>query len=151
MKMLPTAYSNDVTKSRVISRMASLAVMVLALLGTGCGPTGPQKITIQGMVTLDGVSLPEGQVVFIPSDPSLGAAGGAIASGVFTVTTFKGPHKVEVHAEKQLTRPVPPGAPPEEGISFVSIIPKRYNEKTTLTFDVQSPSDRPELALTSDK
>lgn len=130
---------------------ACLTIMVTAMLCTACAPTGPGTITIQGMVTLDGAPLPEGQVVFIPTDPSLGAAGGAVADGVFTITTYKGPHKVEVHAEKQLTRPVPAGAPPEAGITFVSIIPKRYNEKTTLTFDVQSPNDRPEFPLTSDK
>jgi hypothetical protein len=128
---------------------ASLVIMVTAALCTACAPTGPKTITIRGMVTLDGAPLPEGQVVFIPTDPSLGAAGGAIADGVFTVTTFKGPHKVQVNAEKQLA--VPPGAPPGAGITFVSIIPNRYNEKTTLTFDVQSPNNRPDFALTSGK
>jgi len=148
MKKLTTVH---ILKPNVASLVAGLAIAFPALLSTGCGPTGPQKITIQGMVTLDGVPVQEGQVVFIPSDPALGAAGGAIADGVFTVTTFKGPHQVEVHAEKQVTRPVPPGALPEEGITFVSIIPKRYNERTTLTFDVQSPNDKPEFALNSNK
>lgn len=148
MKMLPAVL---VTNPRVVSRLASIAVAFPVLLSAGCGPVGPQKITIRGMVTLDGVPLPEGQVVFIPSDPSLGAAGGAIAKGVFTVTTYKGPHQVEVHAEKRLPRPLFPGAALEAGFTFVSIIPKRYNEKTTLTFDVQSPNDWPEFALTSDK
>jgi len=151
MKKLAAISSVHVTSPRFMSRLASFAVVIPVLLSTGCGPTGPQKITIQGMVSLDDVPLPEGQVVFIPSDPSLGAAGGAIADGVFTVTTFKGPHQVEVHAQKQVTRPVPSGALPEEGITFVSIIPPRYNEKTTLTFDVQSPNDKPDFALTSDK
>ena len=151
MKALPAVSSVHVTKPRCMPWLASLAVVIPALLSTGCGPSGPQKITIQGMVTLDGVSLPEGQVVFIPTDPSLGAVGGAITDGVFTVTTYTGPHQVEVHAEKQLTRPVPPGAPPEAGVTFVNIIPPHYNEKTTLTFDVQSPNDKPEFALTSDK
>lgn len=128
----------------------SAAVSILSLAFIGCGPRDP-RVTIQGAVTLDGEPLPNGQVIFIPNSPALGAAGGAIADGVFTVTTYKGPHKVEVHAEKQLTRPVPSGAPPEAGITFVSIIPKRYNEKTTLSFDVQSPADKPEFALTSDK
>jgi len=148
MKKLTTVH---ILKPNVASLVAGLAIAFPALLSTGCGPTGPQKITVQGTVTLDGVPVPEGQVVFIPSDPALGAAGGAIADGVFTVTTFKGPHRVEVHAQKQVTRPVPPGALPEEGITFVSIIPKRYNERTTLTFDVQSPNDKPEFALNSNK
>lgn len=140
-----------VTKPRGAALLAGIVIVLFVLASVGCTNTGPQTITIQGTVTLDGAPLPEGQVVFIPTSPALGAAGGAIADGVFTVTTYKGPHTVEVHAEKQLTRPVPPGAPPEAGITFVSIIPNRYNEKTTLTFDVQSPADKPEFALTSDK
>jgi hypothetical protein len=89
MKIRPTIH---VSKSHVVSLPAGLAVVPAAVLFTACGPTGPQKITIRGTVTLDGVPLPQGQVVFVPSDPSLGAAGGAIANGVFTVTTYRGPH-----------------------------------------------------------
>lgn len=139
------------TTAHEVLGAACLAITVAAVLSTACAPKGPGTITIRGMVILDGAPVPEGQVVFIPTDPSLGAAGGAIANGVFAITTSKGPHTVQVHAEKRLTRPVPPGAPPEAGITSVSIIPDRYNAKTTLTFDVQSPADKPEFILTSDK
>lgn len=130
--------------------MAGVLLLVAVSLGNGCGSQrGPAKITIRGTVTLDGQPLPEGQVVFIPDDPVLGAAGGTIVDGRFTVTTYKGPHKVEVHCMKQVSRPVRPGGRPEDGITFVGIIPPRYNEKTTLTFDVQTPKDQPALTLTS--
>jgi hypothetical protein len=120
-------------------------------LSSGCGPAGPKKISIRGTVTLDGQQLPEGQVVFIPTDPALGAAGGAIVNGVFTLSTYKGPHRVEVNSQKTKAQAVPDGGLPESGLTFVDIIPSRYNEKTTLSFDVQSSQDRPEFNLTSDR
>jgi len=134
--------------------LAGVVCMLAPLVGSGCGRAGPEKITLHGTVSLDGSPLPEGQIVFIPATPSLGAAGAAIVDGEFTVTTYKGPHTVEVHAQKQQTRPVPadtPDALPEDGITFVNIIPSRYNTSTTLAFDVQSSTDAPEFALTSDK
>ena len=120
-------------------------------LSSGCGPAGPGKITIQGVVTLDGQPLSDGQIVFIPTDPALGAAGGAIVDGGFTLSTYKGPHRVEVNSQKTKAQPVPIGGLPESGLAFVDIIPSRYNEKTTLSFDVQSSQDRPQFTLTSDK
>jgi hypothetical protein len=46
-------------------------------------------------------------------------------------------------------RPAAPGALPEAGIVVWSIIPARYNEKSTLSYNVQSASDRPAFDLTS--
>lgn len=131
---------------------ASIGVLAGVLfLPSGCSPAGPRKMTIRGTVTFDGQPLPEGQVVFIPNDPALGAAGGAIVNGVFTLSTYKGPHRVEVNSQKTKAQPVPAGGLPESGLTFVDIIPSRYNEKTTLSFDVQSSQDRPEFTLTSDR
>jgi hypothetical protein len=41
--------------------------------------------------------------------------------------------------------------PPELAVTYRSIIPPRYNEQSTLTFDVQSVSDRPAFDLASEK
>lgn len=146
--MKPSWEGIDMGHCRCMRMSFSLAVVV-AMLAGGCGPKGPTKITIRGAVTLDGEPLPTGQVVFIHADPSVGAAGGAIVNGSFTVTTYKGAHAVEVHCMQQRPRPIPPGGRPEDGITEVSIIPRRYNEETELTFDVQSPEDRPEFALST--
>ena len=117
----------------------------------GCGPAGPRKIRISGTVTLDGSPLTDGNVVFIPLDPALGAAGGQITAGDFTIETYPGPHRIEVYADKKVSRPIGPDDPPELGFMLTSLVPERYNKKTTLTCDVQSPQDRPELVLTSRK
>lgn len=129
--------------------LSALAVLTLV----GCGPAGPRKIKISGTVTLDGSPLAEGNVVFIPLDPALGAAGGQITAGDFTLETYPGPHRVEVYADKKESRPIRPDDPPELAFVLTSLIPERYNKKSTLTCDVQSPKDRPafDLSLRTEK
>ena len=118
---------------------------------TGCGPLDP-RATIHGTVSLDGKPVANGQVIFIPADSKLAAAGSALKDGSFTVVVHKGPHQVKVEASVEERRSPNPNAPPEEaGVTYRSIIPPRYNEKSTLTFDVQSAQDKPAFDLTGDK
>lgn len=125
------------------------SLLVLALVPvSGCGSRSDGRITIQGTVTLDDKPLSEGQVVFVPVDPVLGAAGGTIVSGSFAVTTYRGPHRVEVYSVKEQLRA---GNEKDEQpfMDLVNVIPARYGEKTTLTCDVKTPDDRPVFKLTS--
>lgn len=131
-------------------RFLFAAAFVLSLLPMGCGPRDP-RVTIRGSVSLDGKPVSSGQVIFIPSESTLTAGGGALKDGQFTVLVHRGSHRVKVEAYAEERRTTDPNEPPESAVVYRSIIPQRYNEKTTLTFDVQSPSDRPEFALTSDK
>lgn len=108
-------------------------------------------MTIQGTATLDGKPLSGGEVIFVPQDPALGADGATIEGGRFTITVYKGQHRVEITAFAQEQRPMPPGVPPEAGIFYRSLIPPRYNDKSTLSYDVQSSKDRPAFKLTSDR
>jgi hypothetical protein len=130
----------------------SLLVTLAAALITaaGCGPKDP-RITVHGTVTLDGQPLAEGRVGFIPDDKALGASGASIEDGRFSIKVYKGPSRVEITAQKEGQRPAAPGALPEAGIVVWSIIPARYNEKSTLSYNVQSASDRPVFDLTSEK
>ena len=130
--------------------MLAVAAVAMSVAVAGCGPRDP-RVTIQGTVTLDGRSLSQGQVVFMPANKSLRAEGAAVKDGGFTICVHKGPHRVEINAQVEERRDAGPNAPPEAGIAMRSIIPPRYNEKSTLTFDVQSAQDKPTFDLTSDK
>lgn len=127
-----------------------VALAATLITATGCGPKDP-RITVQGTVTLDGQPLAEGRVGFIPEDKSLGASGAQIEDGRFSIKVYQGPSRVEIIAQKVGQRSAAPGALPEAGIVFSSIIPARYNEKSTLSYNVQSASDRPAFDLTSEK
>ena len=137
---------------RSLPTTALLSALVMMTLA-GCGPAGPYKVKVSGTVALDGSPLAEGNVIFIPLDPALGAAGGQITAGDFTLETYLGPHRVEVYADKKVSRPIGPDDPPELAFELTSLIPERYNKKSTLTFDVQSPKDRPafDLSLRTEK
>ena len=127
-----------------------VAVTAAMFAAAGCGPKDP-RITVQGTVTLDGQPLSDGRVGFIPDDKALGASGASIENGRFSIKVYKGPSRVEITAQQVGQRPAAPGALPEAGIVVSSIIPARYNEKSTLSYNVQSASDRPAFDLTSDK
>jgi len=127
-----------------------VALATTLIIVAGCGPKDP-RITVQGTVTLDGQPLAEGRVGFIPDDKALGASGASIEEGRFSIKVYKGPSRVEITAQQVGQRPAAPGALPEAGIVVWSIIPARYNEKSTLSYNVQSASDRPVFNLTSKK
>ena len=127
-----------------------VAASFSCLAPTGCGPRDP-RVTIQGTVSLDGKPVSTGQVIFISTDSKLAAAGSALKDGQFTVVVHKGRHQVKVEAYAEERRTPAPNEPPEATVTYRSIIPPRYNEKSTLTFDVQSAKDRPAFDLTSDK
>jgi hypothetical protein len=131
-------------------RVLCAVAIAVGMIGAGCGPRDP-RVTIQGTVALDGKPLARGQVVFTPADTSLRAEGAEVKDGGFTIRVRKGPHRVEINAEAEERRAAGPNAPPEAGITYRSHIPPRYNEKSTLSFDVQSAQDKPAFDLTSEQ
>ena len=116
-----------------------------------CGPRDP-RVTIHGTVSLDGQPLSEGEIVFTPDDPALRAEGATINHGSFTIRVLKRPHRIGIRAYLAEKREVDPNAPPGASSEFTtrSIIPTRYNDKSTLSFTVESSKDRPRFDLTSD-
>jgi hypothetical protein len=136
--------------SRMKPHLVASVILLTGLAGTGCGPRD-SLLTIQGTVSLDGKPLPQGQVIFTPEDKSLRAEGAAVKDGGFTIRVHKGPHRVEINAQAEELRDAPAGALPEAGMKISSLIPPEYNDKSTLSFDVQSATDRPAFDLTSRK
>jgi hypothetical protein len=124
--------------------------LVAAATAPGCGPRDP-RLTIRGRVLLDGKPVSNGQVIFIPVDSTVAAAGAALHDGEFTIVVLQGPHRVKVEASAEERRTTAPDEPPEFAVTYRSIIPPRYNEKSTLSFDVQSAKDKPLFELTSEK
>lgn len=122
----------------------------------GCS-RGDPRVTIHGTVALDGNPISTGQVIFLPHDSTLPAAGATLKDGLFTVLVHKGLHrvKVEAYAEERISpsssESLGPNALPEADIVYRSLIPPRYNEKSTLSLDVQSAKDKPAFDLTSDR
>jgi hypothetical protein len=127
----------------------AVGIAVVLLAAPACGPQGPRRITIKGSATLDGKPIEFGEVMFVPTDPAAASAGGRITDGAFSVAVFKGPHRVQIMATRVQPRS---GGSGEGGYELIpgNIIPRRYNDNTTLTFDVQGAKDQPKFDLVSD-
>lgn len=124
-----------------------------AFLALGCG--GPSVVPVSGVVTLNGKALTNATVLFQPKatdddniNPGPGSAAQTDAEGKYTlrvVTTGQdgahvGKHRVEISAFGK-TRETDSGGDQRQAPQR-NLVPARYNDKTTLEFDVPSGGTR---------
>ena len=120
--------------------MATLRLVLVGLicvvpgLLTGCGNSEFETAT--GTVTFDGQPVANGDILFQPADPQYGPDAGKIIDGKFTVPVRPGSRKVVIRA----VRMVPGKKGPMGEDAHEDYIPANYNDKTTLTADVQPGS-----------
>jgi hypothetical protein len=82
------------SRSQLMARSsAHLALLVFAMLVTGCGrESGLPRVRVQGKVTFQGAPVTRGLITFRPSAGSAGpSAGGAIRDGVYRIDASEGP------------------------------------------------------------
>jgi hypothetical protein len=113
--------------------LVGLMCVVPGLL-TGCGSSEFETVT--GTVTFDGQPLPDGDIIFQPSDPKHGPDAGKIIDGKFTLPVRPGSKKVVIRA----ARLVPGKKGPMGEDAHEDYIPGKYNDDTTLTADVKPGS-----------
>jgi hypothetical protein len=128
--------------------MVTLAGLALVGLLVGCS-SEPPRYKVTGTVTLDGKSVPEGDIHFRSTDGRWGAEVGKIQDGRFELMAMAGTKRVEISA----SRVIPGGARggggepvPEE------YIPEEYNAQSKLQAEVKAPGPNAfEFNLTSRK
>ncbi len=123
-----------------VAHLATLVVVGLLVPLVGCG--GPKEIVCKGKVTYDGKPVENGEIIFIQtSEGKVGA--GPITNGEFSlVAPGPGQMQVKITATKVGDKPAPDGLP-----NYIPYIPAKYNDKTTLTADVE---DKPENTIDFD-
>src|SRR5262249_34071113 len=72
------------------------------LLPLACGPSGPRLYKVSGTVTLDGVPVPDGDVILTAIEPIVSADGGKIQDGAFQFLAKAGKKKVVIQASRLL-------------------------------------------------
>ncbi len=125
------------------------AGMVACLITTGCsGPDGPQRVAVEGKVTLDGAPLAKGSIRFVPQQPARGQrVGGPIVDGHYRLERPGGPvvgtMRVEIWPdESDLLRQVL--ANPAKSHKYnpaellANQIPVRYNDQSSLVVETTS-------------
>lgn len=129
-------------QSIALSVLASLAVLV-----TGCSNERPMG-DVQGSVTINGESLAEGSIRFIPMNGETQATGGAIQGGKFHVQVPVAKQRVEIAANVIDQEKTPPNATADE-IVMKHLVPDRYNLHSELTLDVTPGLNEPAYNLTN--
>jgi hypothetical protein len=110
---------------------------VLALLALGCGDSRPMGI-VHGSISVDGMPLPDGNVVFFSVDDRQPPAAATVVDGRFHAKVPVGKVRLEIHSLEVLR---PAKLPDDEGL-VRDRIPPRYNAGESITLDVQ-PGDNP--------
>ncbi|TWU25288.1 hypothetical protein Pla52o_15860 [Novipirellula galeiformis] len=119
------------------------ALAVVTMLG--CGDGGPGRVAVHGTVTLNGESLEQGTIAFIPTGETLGPTTGAqIVNGVYAVPAKKGAvigmHQVQITSMQKTGQQIEAGPPEPPGTMvdmIEQIVPSQYNTTSTLTVNVK--------------
>ena len=135
--------NQQMTDVRVVVFLVIVAGLFCSVF-TGCQRDSLNLVT--GTVTLDGTPIEEGAISFMPSGSSGVSAGSQIKNGVYSARVSPGKMIVKIYAERSLTEEDMKAykANPMMQSSLTPIeemkkqyIPENYNEKSSLTVDVQ--------------
>lgn len=111
--------------------------LLLTLVASGCGRSGPALFPVSGTVSYNGAPVPEGSIVFMAADNRIAADAGTIHDGRFDFQAKEGKKLVAVRAVRNVGAVIPSmGVPARE-----SYIPAEYNTNTTLTAEVVRGGD----------
>jgi len=121
------------------------ALLLFAVaLTIGCGPSGPTRAEVSGIVSLNGTPVSEGSINFFPAEGNKGPeAGGAIRDGKYHIPRAVGPvvgkNRVELRSfQKSGRRIQDPTAPPGTFTDEITnVFPAEFNSKSTLVQEIQ--------------
>lgn len=123
-----------------MTRWKFVLILPLVLILFGCGgqhSAAPQNAEVKGKVTLDGVPLASGKIVF-DGGPGVPAAELDIKDGTYAGITQVGAKVVRISAFKE----APPQKGPPKGPGYdtmkVNIIPAKYNKASQETREVKT-------------
>lgn len=126
---------------RLVVACASLSVLLV-----GCGPSGPERVLVNGTVTYRGEAIGKGQICFMPCDGTKGpSVVENIIDGQYQVKTWgglpAGTYRVSISAARELppeerTRRIAAGASWRE-LGSQQYVPEQYNVQTQLKTTIE--------------
>lgn len=135
--------TNPGPERKAFGRHATKRIMLLAacwLAVAGCGGSGPQRYAVSGTITFDGKPLPDGEIIFFPTDDVPQPDAGKIADGKYAVLSLPGKKRVEIRADRpSATKTIATGG--ETGkVTWIPArevyIPAQYNTRSKLSIEV---------------
>jgi hypothetical protein len=136
--------------ARRCARLASRVGLAGALLAAAACSDGRPMGTVSGTVSVDGKPAEKGAITFIPTDGQAPTAGGEIKAGRYTARVPLGKAKVEVRVPKVVGRKKiydTPDSPVQDVLD--EVLPKKYNDETTLLLEVKAGRNRKDWELKS--
>ena len=129
-----------------------VAFFVICLVITasfGCGKKGPRRAAVSGNVSLDGQSISDGVIQFLPVEGTVGPeAGGVISNGQYDITKQRGPvvgkNRVELRASKKTGRKIqdPTGRPGIQTDEYAELFPPDSNTSSTLVREIKDEPNK---------
>lgn len=117
-------------------------IVMFSLLLYGCSESGPELYDVSGTVSMDGVPVQEGEIVFRAIDPPGRNYAGRIDAGRFLFQTTPGKKRVEITGFKENPNQGPPAESGEQVPTMIMHIPPQYNINSTLEKEVQADGQR---------
>lgn len=126
-----------------LGRLIVVLVAAVSLVAVGCRKAGPVRGSIHGEVKLDGQSLQQGSILFVPIEGTQGVVTGEqIVDGRYHLRRAYGPavgwNRVEIRAVRKSDKMVPaPFASPEQMIEeTVEAVAAKFNSESTLKVNI---------------
>jgi len=127
---------------RLTNKCAVIAALSISMC-IGCARS--DLVDVSGNVTWKGAPVPDGEIIFFPSDKAKPPAAGRITDGAYKFKSKAGTMKVTIEAARSTGK-----RDPEYGFLISELyIPPRYNKDSTLSADVTLDGEnRFDFALT---
>ena len=128
--------------------MRYIVVLMFSIVSFGCEQQGPKTYPVTGTVTYEGKEVTNGDIFFVPTDPTMAPDAGKIEAGRFSARAKEGLCRVEITALNiGPDTPVVMGSPVAE-----NYIPVHYNRESQLEVQVSASGENVfEFDLTSAK
>ena len=110
----------------------------------GCGPTGPERVVVSGVVTYNGKPIPEGRINFIPKENTAAPmSGAAIQDGQYCVEARGGvpvgTYQIQVEAFKSNAASAEKVFAPGARLQY---LPRKFNVDSQLEITIESGSKK---------
>lgn len=147
--------------------LVGVVFVACALVGCGRGYEGETRSAVKGKVTLDGLPLVSGAIVFLPPEgnsSSMRTASGIIENGMYSIDESHGPNQGTYQvlitgyeqampasasgSEDEDEEESDDGPDPDEQSQGPQIVPAKYNDATELQVEIKPGPNEHNFPLT---
>lgn len=126
-----------------------LAVRCLLFGMPGCGSRGPKMARVDGVISLDGIAIPDGRIQFEDVQGQVSSAGGKIEQGQYRLEALPAQMRVRITAYREVPGKFLEMNPGVKTPFIEQYIPANYNEKSDLTADIVAGKNEVNFELKS--